>query len=251
MRPFYFTFLLFLTSASFGQQPSTTDSLQKVFSTDFLKTRRAVDSTLHPIKYKYQNANIFEKFLLNSFPESATNDGRWVFYPDKANIEKLNAPVVKAVIPNNELYKVTMTNFLGYHINQGTCLVLVDSLKSKTILVEPLWYGGTSKEFLKLFIKHKFDNKDSLINFMTQLNELMQIGSGYKFRQTSYTDTLITYDLGYFKGDSYTTGGNGTSSTVNYNEDGVWRKIRIEIKDWAIIRYISTNPKMNDKEVVE
>jgi hypothetical protein len=144
-----------------------------------------------------------------------------------------------------------MTNFLGYHINQGTCTVLVDTLKSKTILVEPLWYGGISKDLIKLFINHKYDNKDSLVNFMTQLNELMQKGSGYKFRQTSYTETLITYDLGYFQGHSYTTGGNGTSSTVNYNEDGVWRKIRIEIKDLAIIRYTFINPKMNDKEIVE
>ena len=123
--------------------------------------------------------------------------------------------------------------------------------KSTTILVEPLWYGGTSNMFVKLFIKQKFENKDSLLGFMTQLNDLMQIGSGFKFRQTSCADTLITYDLGYFKGDSYTTRGNGTSSTVNYNEDGVWRKIRIEIKDWTIIRYVSINPKMNDKEVVE
>jgi len=144
-----------------------------------------------------------------------------------------------------------MTNFLGYHINPGTCLVLVDSSRSKTILVEPLWYGGRSKDFVKLFIKHKFDNKNSLINFMTQLNELMQIGSGYKFIQTSYTDTLITYDLGYFKGDSYITGENGTSSIINYNKDGVWRNIRVEIKNNAIVRYTEINPKTNDKDVIE
>lgn len=86
---------------------------------------------------------------------------------------------------------------------------------------------------------------------MTQLNELMQIGSGYKFLQTGYTDTLVTYDLGYFKGDNYTTGGNGTSSTINYNKDGVWRNIRVEIKDYAIIKYIEINPKTNEKEVIE
>jgi hypothetical protein len=192
-----------------------------------------------------------EKILKKDFSENSSLDGKWVFYSDKANIEKITKPVVKTVIPNFDFYQVTLTNYLGYHVNQGTCLVLVDSLKSKTLLVEPLWYGGTSKALIKLFIGHKFSSKDSLLNFMIQLDELMQIGSGYKFRQTSYTDTLITYDLGYFKGDSYTTGGNGTSSTVNYNEDGVWRKIRIDIKDLAIIRYTAINPKMNDKEVVE
>jgi len=192
-----------------------------------------------------------ETILKKDFSENSSKDGKWVFYSDKADIEKIEKPLVKSVIPNYDFYRVTMTNFLGYHINQATCLVLVDSSKSKTILVEPLWYGGTSKDLVKLFIKHRFDNKDSLINFMTQLNELMQIGSGYKFLQTSYTDTLITYDLGYFKGDSYTTGGNGTSSTINYNKDGVWRNIRVEIKNFAIVRYTEINPKTNDKDVIE
>jgi hypothetical protein len=247
MPKFYFIPLLCLTQASLSQQPTKTDSIQNIFSADFLKTRRFVDSTLHPVKY----AKTLEEFLSFSFPKNQTTDGRWVFYPDNANIEKINKPAVKEVIPNFNIYRITMTNYLGYHVNQGTCLVLIDSLKSNTILVEPLWYGGTSKTFLKLFIGHKFISKDSLLAFMTQINELMQIGSGYKFRLTSYSDSLITYDLGYFKGDSYTTGGNGTSSTVNYNDDGVWRKIRIEIKDLQLIRYTAVNPKMNDKEVVE
>ena len=192
-----------------------------------------------------------ETILKKDFSENSSRDGRWVFYSDKADIEKIDKPLVKSVIPKYDFYKMIMTNFLGYHINQGTCLVLVDSSKPKTILVEPLWYGGISKDLVKLFIKHRFDNKDSLINFMTQLNELIQIGSGYKFLQTSYTDTLITYDLGYFKGDSYTTGGNGTSSTINYNKDGVWRNIRVEIKNYAIIRYIEINPKTNDKYIID
>jgi hypothetical protein len=192
-----------------------------------------------------------DTILRKNFPQNSTKDGKWVYYPNVSNVEKIDKPLVKSIIPKYDFYKVTMTNFLGYHVNQGTCLVLVDSLTSKTILVEPLWYSGLSKDLVKLFIRHKFDNKDSLINFMTQLNELMQIGSGYKFRQTSYTDTLITYDLGYFKGDSYTTGGNGTSTKVNYNKDGVWRKIRIEIKNYAIIRYSEINPKTNDNDVIE
>ena len=198
-----------------------------------------------------QTNSKLETILKKDFSEESNKDGKWVFYSDKANILKIDQPLVKSVIPNYDFYQVTMTNFLGYHVNQGTCLVLVDTVKSKTILVEPLWYGGTNKDLIKLFIKHKFDNKDSLLHFMTQLNELMQIGSGYKFIQTSYTDTLITYDLGYFKGDSYTTGGNGTSSTINYNKDGVWRNIRVDIKDNAIIRYTEINPKTNDKDVIE
>ena len=119
------------------------------------------------------------------------------------------------------------------------------------MLVEPLWYGGTSQSLIKLFFGKKFESRDTLLNFLKELNELMEVGSGFKFRNTSYTDSLITYDLGYFKGDSYTAGGNGTSSTVTYNEDGVWRKIRVYIKNFSIIRYVSINPVNNDKEIIE
>src|SRR4030095_3492845 len=111
--------------------------------------------------------------------------------------------MIKASFPNYDLFQVTLTNHLGYHINEGTCLVLYDSLKSKIILVEPLWYSGISEPLANLFIGRKFENKDSLLSFMNGVNELMGIGSGYRFRNTGFTDSLITYDLGYFKGDTY------------------------------------------------
>ena len=192
-----------------------------------------------------------EKVLKKELPESSTSDGRWVFYTEKANIQKIEKPIVKALIPNYDFYSVTLTNYLGWHVNQGTCLVLFDSFKSKITLVEPLWFGGTNHQLVKLFLGKKFQNQNSLTNFLTELTELMQVGSGYKFRTTSQSDTLITLDLGYFKGDSYTTGGNGTSSTVRYNDDGVWRKIEISLRDFAIVRYTEINPKTNDKKVIE
>jgi hypothetical protein len=71
----------------------------------------------------------------------------------------------------------------------------------------------------------------------------MQIGSGYNFRLTSYADSLITYDLGYFVGDTYPRGGNGTASQLRYNNDGLWRKIRIDIKDLTIVKYTEIDPK--------
>lgn len=239
--------MLFSSKSAFGQKPSSLDSLQKITQNNLEKSRHLMDSSLHPIKY----ARTLEEQLLANFPQNSSKDGRWVFYKDIGNIEKLNKPEIKAVISNSDFYKVTLTNFLGYHINQGDCVIVFDSIKSKVTFAEPIWYGGISEPLVKLFIGHKFNNKDSLLNFLTELNELMQIDSGYKFRQTSYSDSLITFDLGYFKGDSYTTGGNGTSSTVNYNEDGVWRKIKVDVKNFAIIRYTSINPKMDDKEIIE
>jgi hypothetical protein len=175
-------------------------------------------------------------------------DGRWVYYSDKADIEKIEKPLVKAALTNYEFYKVTLTNYLGYHVNQGTCIVLFDSLKSKITLVQPIWYGGISEQLIKLVIKKQFDSIDKLLSFLNELNELMEIGSGYKFVNTSATDDLIKYDLVYFKGDSYTTGGNGTSSTVDYTSDGIWRQIEIKVKNLKMIEYTSINPALKDNK---
>jgi hypothetical protein len=184
--------------------------------------------------------------LKKELSQNSTTDGRWVYYHDKANIEKIEKPLVKAVFSNYDFYKVTLTNYLGYHINQGTCVILFDSLKSKIVLVQPIWYGGISEPLIKLVLKKPFVNKDTLLSFLKELNEIMEIGSGYKFVNTSSTDNLLKYDLVYFKGDSHTTGGNGTSSTINYTQDGVWRQIEIKIKDFKMIEYISLNPAVKD-----
>lgn len=184
-----------------------------------------------------------EKVLMKELSESSHADGRWVFYADKANIQKIIKPAVKAKIPSYEFFQMNLTNYLGWHVNEGTCLVLFDSSKSKILLVEPLWYQEPSQGLLNLFKGKSFNNKDSLLNFLKELHELMEVGSGFKFVNTGFSDSVITYDMGYFRGDSYTTGGNGVKSTVRYNEDGIWRKIRIDIKNLAIIRYSAINPK--------
>lgn len=195
-----------------------------------------------------QSYPALDKVLKKEFSRNSTTDGRWVYFPDKAEIEKIDKPFVKAVLPNYDFYKVTMTNYLGYHINQGTCVVLFDSLKSNIVLVQPIWYGGISEQLIKLVLKKPFDNKEKLMGFLNELNQLMEIGSEYKFVNTSSTDNLIKYDLVYFTGDSYTTSGNGISSTVNYNHDGVWRQMEIKIKNLKMIEYVSINPALTDNK---
>jgi hypothetical protein len=186
--------------------------------------------------------------LKKELPRSSTTDGRWVYYPDKANIEKIEKPLVKAVIPNYDFYKVNLTNYLGYHVNEGTCVILFDSLKSKITLVQPMWYAGISEPLIRLVLQKPFDNNDKLLSFLNELHELMEVGSAYKFVNTSSTNDSIKYDLVYFNGDSYTTGGNGTNSTVHYTSDGVWRHIEIKIQDFKIVEYTSINPALKDKE---
>ena len=244
--------LLFTVSFLYGQNKPLSDSsfndIQKNFEKSKRLIERLMDSTLHPIKY----AKTLDEFLLATFPENSGKDGRWVYYNKRANLQRIVKSQIAKSLPGQDFYSINLTNYLGYHVNQGTCIVIFDSIHSKLTFAEPLWYHGVSESILKIFIGLKFHNKDTLLTLLTELNDLMQIGSGYKFRQTSVSDSLITYDLGYFKGDSYTTGGNGISSSVNYNEDGVWRKLLIDISDLIIIRFTSINPKMkNDKQIVE
>lgn len=173
-------------------------------------------------------------------------DGKWVYYPDKAYIKKIEKPLAKAVLPHYDFYQVTLTNYLGYHVNQGTCVVLFDSLQSSIVLVEPLWYSDISEPFVKLFLKKPFGSLPELLGFLKEAHELMEIGSGYTFVNTSATDQLITYDLVYFKGDSYTTGGEVSTSTIRYKEDGISRRIEIHLKDLKPVEYIYMNPAIKD-----
>jgi len=195
-----------------------------------------------------QSSPALEELLKKNLPENSHTDGRWVYYPDKANILELEKPHIKAFLPGYELHKVTLTNFLGYHINQGTCVVLSDSLKRRMVLMEPLWYSGISAPLLKLFLKKPFSSREELLSVLQEVHELMETGSGYRFVQTGNTDTLLTYDLVYFKGDSYTTGGNGTRSTVNYTQDGIWRQIEVRVKNNKIREYTSINPRLKDNK---
>ena len=231
----------------FAQKTLPGETNPKLYQQNNKASIRILDSLRNPVKY----AKTLEDHLAAAFPQSSSEDGRWVFYKEKARIEKQNKPAIKAVIPGSDFYRVMLTNYLGYHVNPGTCLVLFDSLQSKLTLVEPIWYSGISRSLIQLIIGYAFTDKNSLDSVLTELNELMQIGSGYRFMQTSNSDSLITFDLVYLKGDSYTTSGNGISSTVNYNEDGIWRKIFIYIKDFTVRRYTIINPVTKDKEVFE
>jgi hypothetical protein len=189
-----------------------------------------------------------EKVLSKTFPEKSNEDGRWVFYAKNAKIEKIDKPIVKARHPNLDFYTVGMVNYLGYHINQSTCLVLYDSLKSKAVLVPPIWYSGISQKAIDLCLHEQFESKDALLDYLQALHELIELGSGYRFVQTSYTDSLIKYDLVYFRGDAYTTGGNGIRNTVQYTQDGIWRKILVAHKDFKVLRYLEINPKMDGEK---
>jgi hypothetical protein len=198
-----------------------------------------------------QDITSLEKKLTEEFSEKSMKDGQWVYYADNAEIKKVKIHSIKTIIPSYNFYKVNLTNYLGYHVNKATCVVAIDSLTSAVLLIEPLWFGDINEPFLKLLTKKRCENKTHLLEVLEEATRIMEIGSSYRFVLTGSTDNLVTFDLVHFKGDSYTTSGKGTSSTVQYKKDGVWREIEIEIDGMEIVQYKSTNPKTKDEVVVK
>jgi hypothetical protein len=177
-----------------------------------------------------QKDSKFEKLLLENFPTSSTMDGRWVYYPETGNIQEVYKPAIKEKIPEFQFYKIHLTNFLGYHIDDSDCLILYNSKESKIILVEPIWYSDLSENFLKLFINNEFKNSDEIKVFVQQLQELIMIGSTILIDDFIIDNQKINFNL------------------VNSNtkkEKDIWRNIEIGIKNNTIEYFESTNPKIN------
>jgi len=195
-----------------------------------------------------QSYSALDTILKVKLPKSMTTGSNWVYYPEKAFIRKVEKPIVQSVLKSFDIYKLNLTNYLDWHMNEGICVVLFDSLNSEIVLVQPIWYGGISEPLIKLFLKKKFDDIEKLMSFLNELNEIMEIGSGYKFVNTSSKRNLITYDLVAFKGDSYITGGNGTKTKISYTNEAVFRQIEIKIKDLKIVSYTSLNPLLKGEK---
>lgn len=169
--------------------------------------------------------------MTRDFPVNSMEDGRWVYLSNSAAIKHIEQPAVQQVIPKYAFYEMKLTNFLGYHINKSNCLVLIDSVKSKTLLVVPMWYGGISEDFLELFIGKQFADSAALIQFTTGLQELMLTGSSGAFEIPVYSTDKITFDYTYDAGSV---------------DKKVWRNIEIIIEENKIKRFTSTNPAINE-----
>ena len=176
--------------------------------------------------YSQKFPKLESKLLINLSADSI-KDGRWVFDSSSiAGIEKIIKPNVSKVIPNYAFYKVRLTNYLGYHINQSNCLILFDEDKSKILLVQPMWYSDISSDFLRLFIGIKFNDSKSLMSFLPELRELMVIGSSSKFDDLIYTDTKVTFnEIDMVRGQKQ-----------------IFRNLEIVIDNNMIISFKCTNP---------
>lgn len=219
-------FLSVLVLTGFGQIPEAekfrNEALARLDS-----LRRNIDSSLNP--------RSLEGLLAKKFPKDSRVDGRWVYYMDQADIQPLVRPRVSAVIPEYTFYTVTLTNYLGYHINRSRNLILYDSAKSTIIHVVPIWYSDISDDLLHLFIGKTFPDSTSLLAFTLELQSLMNAGSTGAFENTVWHWDKVTFDLTY----------------QGANRKEVWRHIEMFIEDNKIRRFRSTNPKMNEWVTVE
>jgi len=184
-----------------------------------------------------QEVTRLKALLTQNFPINSTiiADGRWVFNPEIADIEKIEAPLASSIIPNYSFYKVTLTNYLGYHINKSECLIFYYRGDSKIKFFEPMWYSGINEDFLEFFIGAKFENRERLLDFISELQKLLLVGSMGSFENIQYSDSLLTLD--YMK--------------INTGKKRLWRKINIAINKNTIVSFKWTNPKTNEFKLIE
>ena len=168
--------------------------------------------------------------LKKELPVDSNKDGRWVFEEESAEIEKIENTEVQKRIPQYELYKVLLTNYLGYHINDSYCLILFDQKESEVILIEPVWYSGINSDLLKMFVGIEFEDKDSILKFIFSLQDIMIVGSTGLFENTKYQTNKITFDL----------------TNTPYRKNSIWRNIEIGIDKNKIVFFKSINPATGD-----
>ena len=213
-----------------------------------MKYKFLIISILAFFSIQLNSQNLLENALIKKFPENPTGNGRWVYYVDKtkkakkANIEKIEKPLVKEVLSNYEFYKVKLTGYLGgWDIFETNCLILFDSLKQEIVLVPPIWFDDVDENLIKLILNKQFDSHEKLLNFLTELNELMgEIDSEYtknKFIYTGTKENIITYNL--FEHNLFT------------DKCRFWREIEIKIMELKIVEYISINSALKDNTEYE
>jgi hypothetical protein len=196
-----------------------------------------------------QNNFRLEALLHKTFPEKSDIDGRWVYIKEEAKIERIDNTQMNSILGSYDIYKLTLINYLGYHVNQGICTILVDSSLSKLILVEPIWYSGLSESLIKIIVKSRFENKNKLMAALNELHLLQVISSNNKFIKTKETNDVIYFDLAYFREDSLITESEFAQSTVINHKGDIYRQVEVRFKKGKIKDYTIYNPGLKDEKL--
>jgi hypothetical protein len=161
---------------------------------------------------------------------------KWYYNPEIADIKEVKKEILNEVLAEYDLYSAILEGSYGWHKKTSRCLILRKTDTGKLTIIDPIWYGGISVEFIKMVIGYKFKNKKDLQLFIFELQDVMLIGSRHNkdFKNTAFGKNKITIDL-------YDT----------YKEERVWRKIEIKINKNAIEFLTSTNPITKEKLIIK
>ncbi|WP_046758909.1 hypothetical protein [Kordia jejudonensis] len=162
--------------------------------------------------------------LNTKFPnDSIVGDNVWAFYEEIANIKEIDKSIIKKYLNGSNIYQVTLTNYLGYHIEDADCLVIFNNKTSELELIPPIWFDRSMNDFFSKFFGKKFESKSELQKFISQMQDLMLTGSVRKnFENTKFESNKISFDL----------------IETRKSKKKVWRKMEIEIKDNVMIDFI-------------
>ncbi|WP_336126954.1 hypothetical protein [Mesoflavibacter sp. CH_XMU1422-2] len=161
---------------------------------------------------------------------------KWYYNPDKADIKKIKIETLNNVLSEYDLYSAVLEGFYGWHEKTSRCLILRKVDNGELTIIDPIWYNGISTELIKMVIGYEFKSKEELQIFTFELQGVMLIGSTHnkEFKNTVFGENKISFDL-----------------YDSYQEERIWRKIEIGIKNNKIEFLTSTNPVTNEIRTIE
>ena len=184
-----------------------------------------------------------ENILQLQFPADTAKKQELIFYKDKANIERLDYPVIKKYLPNYELYAVNLT-FKPRPGWVNRCVVLYDSAAKDFILQQSLTMGGLNPKLEAVLQSLQFNDSSSLLQFINSFHSLRQLGSKCKFIPTAVTDTLLSYDIVWFDDQDYINKPYHDTRQTKYDFAHILGKLYIEIENNRITTYKELNKKV-------
>jgi hypothetical protein len=161
---------------------------------------------------------------------------KWYYNPDKADIKEIKIETLNKVLAEYDLYSAVLEGFYGWHEKTSRCLILRKVDNGELTIIDPIWYNGISTELVKMVIGYEFKSKEELQIFTFELQGVMLIGSTHnkEFKNTEFGANKISFDL-----------------YDSYQEERIWRKIEIGIKNNKIEFLTSTNPITNEMRTIE
>ena len=176
-----------------------------------------------------QNLSEVKTQLSKKFPADSTFDGEdiWVFYENAGNIEKINKSIVQKYLKGSELYQATLTHFLGHHIEDADYFIIYNHKSSELEVFPPIAFDSSMLRLLSKFNNTEFRSKAELKKFISQIQEIMLIGSpDLHFENTEFSNNEITFDL----------------METESSDSWVWRKMKVKLNGNRILEFVLETP---------